>query len=471
MFRGVFRFVQIISRFLNNFFQILLMRIVSTFRRFQACDRSFVVPLCVFRATPFSERYQEIMYLALRLISMPIHLRMARIACTCVNARAFHFLIMPRKRDVIIAVNGSGQIAFFLCNTRMILSRITYRVAITTIIIIPHLTRRLSKCRRAGCDYGSKDQFLARFTLRPLNGAHRARTCPSNGYVRQAYMYVIAFTKLRQNLIRVGRSNRANRRRRRRCSPRLLSACQFFCLFPVQDHSAFYLMDLPRRASGSRGRQRTVRCVIPFIIFRIKKRRTLITRRRLIRGQCSNGPITVFCFALSLCIVLTSNGIPRRVSPMRMIRLMSGRRLSIVPLNQSFRRRRLSTLIMEGLRTFSTTRPIFMNLYIYVTMRTQRRRVLYVLMVNLVARCFMTILFVKDHFLLPLVRKDTFHRVVCASSIRFFRYQFKNMYLSMRREANSVLLTTRMFSWDRSIFQEILIRQDVNNETSRGRNM
>lgn len=223
------RFFLCVSRYFKVAIRYLLLnfnvRLISTFLMLELSKSMFINTFCMLRSIPHSKREEAIMNKTLRLISMPVNLRMQRITNANINARAFNLLIMPRKRNVIIAINVSGQITTFLRKRRMILTRITYRMTITTIIIIPDLTYRLRKSGRTNCKGSNNDERFLRLNmiLGRASRSYRARAGPSNRNMRQANMNVIAFTQLTQDLIRMRRSNGANRRRRRRSRPRLLS--------------------------------------------------------------------------------------------------------------------------------------------------------------------------------------------------------------------------------------------------------
>lgn len=129
-----------------------------------------------------------------------------------------------------------------------------------------------------------------------------------------------------------------------------------------------------------------MRCVIPFVIFRFLQGRTLVTCRPIISREGAYGPIAVFCFTTTLSIILTSNGIPRGMAPMRRIRLMTRRRLSVFPLYKSVSRGYITTFVMKRIVSFSIC-PTFMLQGVYATVRAQRRRILYVL-VFCASQCF-----------------------------------------------------------------------------------
>lgn len=100
-------------------------RISQVFYR-QRCVDYVTNPLCVLITYPNSQRQDKLMDLFLRLISVPIYLRMTNIACTSVNASTFCLLNVPRKRYIIIAVNRSSNVQ--LTKFRVIEARVATSV-------------------------------------------------------------------------------------------------------------------------------------------------------------------------------------------------------------------------------------------------------------------------------------------------------------------------------------------------------
>ncbi len=81
----------------------------------------------------------------------------------------------------------------------------------------------------------------------------------------------------------------------------------------------------------------------------------------------------------------------------------------------------------------------------------------------------MDVLFINEIFLRLLMGQYTFFVLQDMMSIpKEFMFCFKYVNLSMRGQATSMLFAIRVLPRDRSIFKEVLVRQQVNDETSSG---
>ena len=75
----------------------------------------------------------------LHLVYVPVGLHIREVAYACISAHALHFLIVPQRERVVIAIGEYHGIALILKSHEVVLTEVAASIAVASVVVVPRL--------------------------------------------------------------------------------------------------------------------------------------------------------------------------------------------------------------------------------------------------------------------------------------------------------------------------------------------
>ena len=94
------------------------------------------------------------------MVNIPVGLQVAQVANARIGSHTFHFLIVPQREGIVVAVGEENGITFILQGHEIILPEVSAGVAMTSVVIVPSLRGHLHRHQQTHRSHNSRKHRL-----------------------------------------------------------------------------------------------------------------------------------------------------------------------------------------------------------------------------------------------------------------------------------------------------------------------
>ena len=161
----------------------------------------------------------------LHLVGVPVRLEIGEVADTGVGALSFHFLVVPEREGVVVAVGEDDGIAFLGQGVQIVQSEVTAGIASGAVVVVPSLADHLQGHADAG-ERGNgcgENGLLQQFLKQRSEGCH-AETNPDGESVERTGVGIVTFARLAGSLVQIEHNGKSRHEEQEEDHPELANA-------------------------------------------------------------------------------------------------------------------------------------------------------------------------------------------------------------------------------------------------------
>ena len=297
MAENVLQFVWIFSEFLHRFFRILFIELFDALHYIRTDGHGFVMSLYIFQTAPFDRYGRRVVSLTLHLVDIPVGLQITEVAHTHIGAVSFHFLVVPQWEGVVVSVSKDNRISFFRNGVQVVLSEFAGYIASATVVVIPCLAHHLDRNEQSKNGCKDSTRLFSDLLFQPTCDTCHTHTYPDGEGIERTGIRIVSFTRLERCLIQVKHNGQTGHEEEEEYHPELLD-------------TLFAFVGLPEQTDESENQRQAEEYIVSFIILQVRWKEFLVAYQYVVDERNAGNPISVFNFAMTLDVVLTTGKVP-----------------------------------------------------------------------------------------------------------------------------------------------------------------
>ncbi|OQC02535.1 MAG: hypothetical protein BWX77_01160 [Bacteroidetes bacterium ADurb.Bin090] len=409
---------------------------------------NIALTVAVFRFIPAHRESIRLVIGPQHLIVVPVGLQITQVADTNVGSYAFHLLQIPQGEGIVIAVSVND--AVFIATYQVIIGKVTGRITIGTIVIVPIFGSH--KHRNTQPEHSG--QQCRRYRLQDFaqngNQSRHTHAYPYTKGIERTGVGIIPLARLQGRLIQIQHYGQPGHQKEKQGNPESLHA-----LFPG--------IGLIQKPQNSQKQGQHIITVATLVISQFRRKIALITHQVFIDEIKTGNPVPVVGLAPQvLNIVLPAREIPHKVAPVHKINLIRKEEAQVFGHGRLVNGFNLTAFIVLDGSSFEIN-PILVHhhMFRFIAVHTRKEHIQFIShhRAFVIAGNEVTIFFVGRSFNLLAPHRASFFVLRDTNIALSFPFYVRGKSLSVNQRSFAILLTVKIALEGKHIVGRILIHR------------